>query len=89
MATGRIESGMVKVGEELSIVGMGSEAKTVCTGVEMFRKILDEGQAGDNAGLLLRGIDKEHISRGMVLAKPGTITPHTTVSYTHLRAHET
>ena len=77
VATGRIESGMVKVGEELSIVGMGSEAKTVCTGVEMFRKILDEGQAGDNAGLLLRGVDKEDISRGMVLAKPGTITPHT------------
>jgi len=77
VATGRIESGMVKVGEELSIVGMGSQAKTVCTGVEMFRKILDEGQAGDNAGLLLRGVDKEDISRGMVLAKPGTITPHT------------
>ena len=77
VATGRIESGMVKVGEELSIVGMGSSAKTVCTGVEMFRKILDEGQAGDNAGLLLRGVDKEDISRGMVLAKPGTITPHT------------
>ncbi|OUW62107.1 MAG: elongation factor Tu [bacterium TMED198] len=77
VATGRIEAGMVKVGEELSIVGMGSKAKTVCTGVEMFRKILDEGQAGDNAGLLLRGVDKEDISRGMVLAKPGTITPHT------------
>jgi len=77
VATGRIESGVVKVGEELSIVGMGSAAKTVCTGVEMFRKILDEGQAGDNAGLLLRGVDKEDISRGMVLAKPGTITPHT------------
>jgi len=77
VATGRIESGVVKVGEELALVGMGSKAKTTCTGVEMFRKILDEGQAGDNAGLLLRGVDKEDISRGMVLAKPGTITPHT------------
>ena len=77
VATGRIESGIVKVGEELDIVGMGSDKKTTCTGVEMFRKLLDQGEAGDNAGLLLRGIDKEEISRGMVLAKPGSITPHT------------
>jgi elongation factor Tu len=77
VATGRIESGIVKVGEELALVGMGSEIKSVCTGVEMFRKLLDEGQAGDNAGLLLRGVDKENIQRGQVLAKPGSITPHT------------
>ena len=77
VATGRIESGIVKVGEELELVGMGSDKKTTCTGVEMFRKLLDEGQAGDNAGLLLRGVDKEDINRGMVLAKPGSITPHT------------
>ena len=77
VATGRIESGIVKVGEELELVGMGSDKKTTCTGVEMFRKLLDEGQAGDNAGLLLRGVDKEEINRGMVLAKPGSITPHT------------
>tara|TARA_B100000959_G_scaffold118298_1_gene124365 strand:+ start:94 stop:1278 length:1185 start_codon:yes stop_codon:yes gene_type:complete len=77
VATGRIESGIVKVGEELQMVGMGSDKKTTCTGVEMFRKLLDEGQAGDNAGLLLRGVDKEDIQRGMVLAKPGSITPHT------------
>ena len=77
VATGRIESGIIKVGESLELVGMGSEVKTVCTGVEMFRKILDEGQAGDNAGLLLRGVEKDEIDRGMVLAKPGSITPHT------------
>jgi elongation factor Tu len=77
VATGRIEAGIVKVGEEIALVGMGSTAKTTCTGVEMFRKLLDEGQAGDNAGLLLRGIDKADIARGMVLAKPGSITPHT------------
>ena len=77
VATGRIESGVIKVGEEMDIVGMGSENKTVCTGVEMFRKLLDQGEAGDNAGLLLRGIEKEQIQRGMVLAKPGSITPHT------------
>ncbi len=77
VATGRIESGIVKVGEELEMVGMGSDKKTTCTGVEMFRKLLDEGQAGDNAGLLLRGVDKEEIERGMVLAKPGSIKPHT------------
>jgi len=77
VATGRIERGIIKVGEAVEIVGMGSDLKSVCTGVEMFRKILDEGQAGDNAGLLLRGIDKDDISRGMVIAKPGVITPHT------------
>jgi len=77
VATGRIESGIVKVGENLDLVGMGSKVKTVCTGVEMFRKILDEGQAGDNAGLLLRGVEKTDIERGMVIAKPGSITPHT------------
>jgi len=77
VATGRIEAGIVKVGEELDIVGMGSDKKTTCTGVEMFRKLLDQGEAGDNAGLLLRGVDKEEIQRGMVLAKPGSISPHT------------
>ena len=76
VATGRIERGIIKVNEEMDIVGMGSEMKTVCTGVEMFRKLLDQGQAGDNAGLLLRGVEKEQIKRGMVLAKPGSITPH-------------
>ena len=77
VATGRIEAGIVKVGEELELVGMGTDKKTVCTGVEMFRKLLDQGEAGDNAGLLLRGVDKEDIERGMVLAKPGSIKPHT------------
>jgi elongation factor Tu len=77
VATGRIEAGIIKVGESMDIVGMGSDKKTVCTGVEMFRKLLDQGEAGDNAGLLLRGIEKEHIQRGMVLSKPGSIKPHT------------
>jgi len=77
VATGRIERGIVKQGEEVAIVGMGADRKTVVTGVEMFRKLLDEGRAGDNAGLLLRGIGKEEIERGQVLAKPGSITPHT------------
>ncbi|MGB4292892.1 MAG: elongation factor Tu [Bacteroidales bacterium] len=77
VATGRIETGVVQTGDELEIVGLGAKKKTVCTGVEMFRKILDRGEAGDNVGLLLRGIDKKEIKRGMVLAKPGTITPHT------------
>ena len=77
VATGRIESGVIKVGEDIDIVGMGSDKKTVCTGVEMFRKLLDQGEAGDNAGLLLRGVDKEDIARGMVLSKPGSIKPHT------------
>src|SRR5215216_728538 len=77
VATGRIERGIVKVGEEVALVGFGSDKKTVVTGVEMFRKLLDQGQAGDNVGLLLRGIGKEDVERGMVLAKPGSITPHT------------
>jgi elongation factor Tu len=77
VATGRIERGVVKVGEEVALVGFNSDKKTVVTGVEMFRKLLDQGQAGDNVGLLLRGIGKEEIERGMVLAKPGSITPHT------------
>jgi elongation factor Tu len=77
VATGRIERGVVKVGDEVALVGFGSDKKTVVTGVEMFRKLLDDGQAGDNVGLLLRGIAKEEIERGMVLAKGGTITPHT------------
>jgi elongation factor Tu len=77
VATGRIERGKVKVGEEVEIVGIHPTAKTVVTGVEMFRKILDEGQAGDNVGCLLRGIKREEIERGQVLAKPGSITPHT------------
>ena len=77
VATGRIERGKIKVGEEVALVGFGSDKKTVVTGVEMFRKLLDDGQAGDNVGLLLRGVDKKDIERGMVLAKPGSITPHT------------
>ena len=77
VGTGRIERGIVKVGEEVDIVGLGADKKTVITGVEMFRKELDEGQAGDNAGLLMRGIEKEFLKRGMVCAKPGSITPHT------------
>jgi len=77
VGTGRIERGIVKVGDEIEMIGMGALKKTVCTGVEMFRKLLDEGRAGDNAGLLLRGVDKEELKRGMVLAKPGSITPHT------------
>jgi len=77
VATGRVDRGKVKVGEELEMVGLGAAKKTVVTGVEMFRKLLDEGQAGDNIGLLLRGVEKTEIERGMVLAKPGSITPHT------------
>jgi elongation factor Tu len=78
VATGRIETGVVLTGDELEMIGLGAEKrKTVCTGVEMFRKILDRGEAGDNVGLLLRGVDKKEIKRGMVLAKPGSITPHT------------
>jgi elongation factor Tu len=76
VATGRIERGIVKVNEEVELVGFGLHKKTTCTGVEMFRKLLDEGQAGDNVGLLLRGVDKKEIERGMVIAKPGSITPH-------------
>ncbi len=77
VATGRIERGIVKQGEEVELVGMGADRKTVVTGVEMFRKLLDEGRAGDNAGLLLRGVGKDEIERGQVLAKPGSINPHT------------
>ncbi|MEH7830578.1 elongation factor Tu [Gemmobacter denitrificans] len=77
VATGRIERGVVKVGEELEIVGIRASKKTVCTGVEMFRKLLDQGEAGDNVGLLLRGVDREGIERGQVLCKPGSVKPHT------------
>jgi elongation factor Tu len=77
VVTGRVERGIVKVGEELEIVGLKPTLKTVCTGVEMFRKLLDEGQAGDNVGILLRGTKREEVERGQVLAKPTTITPHT------------
>ena len=77
VVTGRIERGMIKTGEEVELVGLGADKKTVVTGVEMFRKILDDGQAGDNVGLLLRGVGKEEVERGMVIAKPGSITPHT------------
>ena len=76
VATGRIEAGIVKVGEEVEIIGMDADKKSTCTGVEMFRKILDEGQAGDNAGILLRGIEKDQIQRGQVIVKPGSIKPH-------------
>ena len=77
VVTGRIERGIVKVGEEIEIVGLKPTLKTVCTGVEMFRKLLDQGQAGDNVGILLRGTKREEVERGQVLAKPGSITPHT------------
>ena len=78
VVTGRIERGVVKVSDEIEIVGIKPTTKTTCTGVEMFRKLLDEGQAGDNVGVLLRGTKREEVERGQVLAKPGTITPHTT-----------
>jgi elongation factor Tu len=77
VATGRIEQGIIKTGETVEIVGIKATTKTVCTGVEMFRKLLDEGRAGDNIGALLRGLKREDIERGQVLAKPGSITPHT------------
>jgi len=77
VATGRVERGVIKVGEEVEIVGLRATQKTVVTGVEMFRKLLDEGQAGDNIGALLRGLKREEVERGQVLAKPGSITPHT------------
>ena len=77
VVTGRVERGIIKVGEEIEIVGLKATQKTVCTGVEMFRKLLDQGQAGDNVGLLLRGTKREDVERGQVLAKPGSITPHT------------
>jgi len=75
--TGRIDQGVVKVGEEVEIVGLRDTQKTICTGVEMFRKLLDQGQAGDNVGVLLRGTKREDVERGQVLCKPGSITPHT------------
>jgi elongation factor Tu len=77
VVTGRVERGIVKVGEEIEIVGLKATVKTTCTGVEMFRKLLDQGQAGDNIGALLRGTKREDVERGQVLAKPGSITPHT------------
>jgi len=77
VVTGRVERGVIKVGEEIEIVGLRPTLKTVCTGVEMFRKLLDEGQAGDNVGILLRGTKREEVERGQVLAKPASITPHT------------
>ena len=77
VVTGRVERGVVKVGEEVAIIGIKETTKTTCTGVEMFRKLLDEGRAGENVGVLLRGIKREDVERGQVLAKPGTITPHT------------
>src|SRR6185436_19204293 len=80
VATGRIERGKVKVGEEVEIVGMKDTRKSVVTGVEMFKKLLDSGMAGDNVGLLLRGVERKEIERGQVIAKPGSITPHTKFS---------
>jgi elongation factor Tu len=80
VVTGRVERGIVKVGDEIEIVGLRPTVKTVCTGVEMFRKLLDQGQAGDNIGVLLRGTKREEVERGQVLAKPGSITPHTKFS---------
>jgi elongation factor Tu len=80
VVTGRVERGVVKVGEEIEIVGIVPTAKTTCTGVEMFRKLLDQGQAGDNVGVLLRGTKREEVQRGQVLAKPGSIKPHTKFS---------
>ena len=77
VATGRVESGVIKTGEEVEIVGIKETKKSVCTGVEMFRKLLDTGEAGDNVGILLRGIERDDIERGQVLCKPGSITPHT------------
>jgi elongation factor Tu len=77
VVTGRVERGIVKVGEEIEIIGLKPTIKTICTGVEMFRKLLDEGRAGDNVGVLLRGTKREEVERGQVLAKPGSITPHT------------
>jgi elongation factor Tu len=80
VVTGRVERGIVKVGDEIEIVGLRATIKTICTGVEMFRKLLDQGQAGDNIGVLLRGTKREEVERGQVLAKPGSITPHTKFS---------
>ena len=88
VVTGRVERGIVKVGDELEIVGLKPTLKTVCTGVEMFRKLLDQGQAGDNVGVLLRGTKREEVERGQVLAKPGSITPHTKFTLRGVRAVE-
>ncbi|SFQ80508.1 elongation factor Tu, partial [Nitratireductor indicus] len=77
VVTGRVERGVIKVGEEIEIVGIRPTSKTTCTGVEMFRKLLDQGQAGDNIGALLRGVDREGVERGQVLCKPGSVKPHT------------
>ncbi|WP_312266738.1 EF-Tu/IF-2/RF-3 family GTPase, partial [Neisseria sp.] len=77
VVTGRVERGIINVGDEIEIVGLKATQKTTCTGVEMFRKLLDQGQAGDNVGVLLRGTKREEVERGQVLAKPGSITPHT------------
>ncbi len=77
MVTGRVERGIIKVGEEVEVVGIKDTVKSTCTGVEMFRKLLDEGRAGENCGILLRGIKREDIQRGQVLAKPNSIKPHT------------
>ena len=77
VVTGRIERGIVKVGDEVEIVGIKETQKTTCTGVEMFRKLLDQGEAGDNVGVLLRGTKREEVERGQVLCKPGSVTPHT------------
>ena len=77
VATGRVESGVIKTGEEVEIVGIKETKKSVCTGVEMFRKLLDTGEAGDNVGILLRGVERDDIERGQVLCKSGSITPHT------------
>ena len=77
VVTGRIESGVIKVGEEIEIVGIRDTKKSVCTGVEMFRKLLDSGEAGDNVGILLRGVERDDVERGQVLCKAGSITPHT------------
>ncbi len=88
VVTGRIERGKVKVGEDVEIVGFRETRKTVCTGVEMFKKQLDEGMAGDNAGILLRGTPKEDVERGMVLAKPASITPHTHVQEHGVRVEQ-
>ena len=88
VVTGRIERGIVKVGEEIEIIGIKDTVKTTCTGVEMFRKLLDEGRAGENVGVLLRGTKREDVERGQVLAKPGSINPHTKFEAESLRAVE-
>ena len=88
VVTGRVERGVVKVGEEVAIVGIKDTVKTICTGVEMFRKLLDQGEAGDNVGALLRGVKREDVERGQVLAKPGSITPHTKFEARSVRAEQ-